>query len=278
MTHRLWDAFHVTPIRHHYYQPIPRLQDLPERTWLRDPMAGIDFNIQGQLSVLRKLNYQQELSAFAVNDPGGKTNFFYNNSTFGPGDAEIYYSMIRHFRPKRIIEIGGGYSTLVAHLAIIANGEATEHICVEPYEQTWLEKVGLTQIIRSRVETLPLDLFSRLGQNDILFIDSSHVMRTGGDVWFEYLQVLPTLNLGVLVHVHDIFLPYPYPKEWLSVRRLYWTEQYLLQAILQNNSSFEVLLALHFLCKDFQPDVARVCPIYATQPWRNPGSFWMRRS
>lgn len=275
-TYRLWDSVGVTPIRHHYYQPIPRLQDLPERTWLRDPLAGIDLNVQDQLGLLRELNYQQELSSLPVDDPGLEAQFFYNNSTFGPGDAEIYFSLIRHFKPHRIIEIGGGYSTLVAQLAVKASGAPTEHICVEPYEQPWLEKLGLAQIIRTRVEDLPTNFFSGLQENDILFIDSSHVLRTGGDVWFEYLQLLPGLNPGVLVHVHDIFLPYPYPKEWLSVRRLFWTEQYLLQAILQNNSHLRVVLALHYLCKEHSFELARACPIYASQSHRNPGSFWMR--
>lgn len=274
-TYRLWDSAGVTPIPHHYYQPIPRMPDLPERTWLRDSLAGIDINVSGQLSLLQQLNYHQELSSLPVEDSGVEGQYFYNNSMFGPGDAEIYYSLIRHFKPKRIIEIGGGYSTLIAQLAVRAGGAPTEHICVEPYECPWLENVGLTQIVRSRVEDVSVDLFSSLRENDILFIDSSHVLRTGGDVWFEYLQVLPRLNPGVLVHVHDIFLPYPYPKEWLTVRRLFWTEQYLLQAILQNNSRLKVVLALQFLSKEFQSELARACPVYAVQRHRNPGSFWM---
>lgn len=277
LTYRLWDALGVTPIRYHYYQPILRLEDMAKRGWERDQLVGIDFNVEGQLALLQELNYQKELSAFPVTDQGYKAKFFYNNSMFESGDAEIYYSLIRRFRPKRILEIGGGYSTVIAHLALQANGGSAQHICIEPYEHEWLAQVGVTEVIRSKVEALPIDLFASLGKNDILYIDSSHVLRTGGDVWFEYLQILPNLKPGVLVHSHDIFLPYPYPKEWLTRRRLYWTEQYLLQAVLQDNPSFEVLLALHFLSKEHRADLARACPIYASQAGRNPGSFWMRK-
>jgi predicted O-methyltransferase YrrM len=277
MTYRLWDALGVTPIRYHYHQPLPRIDDLPERTWVRDQLTGIDFNVDGQLSLLSVLNYQSELAAIPIDDTGDRARFFYNNLNFGSGDAEIYYSLVRQFRPKCILEIGGGYSTLIAHMAVEANGGGTEHICVEPYEQPWLEQIGLSKVIRARAESLPLDLFTALGVNDILFIDSSHVLRAGGDVWFEYLQILPNLGPGVLVHVHDVFLPYPYPKEWLKIRRLYWTEQFLLQAVLQNNSSFKVLLALYFLSQEHRSDLARACPVYATQQERGPGSFWMRK-
>jgi predicted O-methyltransferase YrrM len=276
-TYRVWDAMGVTPVRYHYYQPIPRIEDISKQAWQRDRLAGIDLNEGGQLSLLKQLNYQNELAVLPQDDKAGEVRYFYNNSNFGPGDAEIYYSIIRSFKPRRILEIGGGYSTSIAHLAVQANGNGTQHICVEPYEEPWLETLGLTQIIRSKVEDLPIELFASLRENDILFIDSSHVLRTGGDVWFEYLQILPSLNPGVLVHVHDVFLPYPYPKEWMTERRLYWTEQYLLQAVLQNNSSFEVLLALHFLSKEHHSELARVCPIYAAQPLRKPGSFWLRK-
>ena len=122
-----------------------------------------------------------------------------------------------------------------------------------------------------------MSLFTQLMENDILFIDSSHVLRTGGDVWYEYLQILPALKPGVLIHIHDIFLPYPYPKEWLSLRRLYWTEQYLLQAVLQGNPSIEVLLSLYLLSQNYKEDLARSCPIYSGQLNSNPGSFWIRK-
>jgi predicted O-methyltransferase YrrM len=277
ITYRLWDALGVSPLRYHYYQPISKLSELPEILWENDDLKGIDFNIEGQLAILRSLNYQEELYAYPIDDPGVGKQFFYKNSNFGSGDAEIYYALLRYLKPKRVIEIGGGYSTLIGHHALEVNGNSAEHICIEPYEMPWLEKIGLTKIVRSKVEDVPVEFFTELEANDILFIDSSHILRPGGDVWFEYLHILPNLKPGVFVHIHDIFLPYPYPREWLTVRRLYWTEQYLLQSMLQHSRAFEVVLALHFLSKMYANELARACPIYAMQAGRNPGSFWMRK-
>ncbi len=208
-------------------------------------MSGIQLDIEGQVRLLQTFAYRNELLEIPVErcDSG----------------------------------IGGGYSTLLARRALAKNSDGAEHICIEPFEQPWLSNIGLTQLIRSRVECVPLGLFRSLGSNDILFIDSSHVLRTGGDVWYEYLRILPTLNPGVLVHAHDIFLPFPYPRDWLLTERRYWTEQYLLQALLQDNSRFKVLLALHLLSKERPDELARACPIYAQQPGRDPGSFWMTR-
>lgn len=277
LTYKLWDALGVTPIRFHYYEPIPRCDRLPPRAWQRDPMVGVDLNVEGQLALLNTLNYGEELLAIPLEHSANGVRFHYRNTLFGPGDAEAYYSIIRRFRPRRILEIGGGYSTLIARLAVAKNARDVEHICVEPYEQPWLENIGLSQVIRSRVEDLPLDLFAGLRRDDILFIDSSHVLRSGGDVWFEYLHILPLLRPGVLVHAHDIFLPYPYPESWLTVHRRYWTEQYLLQAVLQSNPSLEIVLAMHFLSKDHPQELARAFPVYAMHGGCNPGSFWVQR-
>lgn len=276
LTYKLWDAVGVTPIRFHYYEPIPRWNQLATSALQRDPMLGVDLNVEGQLALLGNLNYAEELLCIPFEQHKNDVGFHYDNSLFGPGDAEAYYSMIRHFRPRRIIEIGGGYSTLIARLAVAKNAADVEHICIEPYEQPWLDTIGLSRVIRSRVEDLPLDLFARLERNDILFIDSSHVLRTGGDVWFEYLRILPHLRPGVLVHAHDIFLPYPYPESWLTVHRRYWTEQYVLQAVLQSNSSLEIVLAMHFLSKDYPQVLGRAFPVYGLHRERNPGSFWFR--
>jgi predicted O-methyltransferase YrrM len=280
ITYRFWDLLGVTPLAFHYYEPITRCTEPPARAWQRDPLLGINFNVSGQLDLLTNLRYGKELRAIPVERTVHEPAFYYRNSMFGPGDAEAYYSMIRHCRPRRILEIGGGYSTLVARLAIARNGQnkdEVEHICVEPYEQPWLEKIGLTRVVRSRVEDMHLELFESLEPNDILFIDSSHVLRTGGDVWFEYLQVLPGLRPGVLIHAHDIFLPYPYPKSWLTVHRRYWTEQYLLQGILQGNSSLEVVMAMYFLSREYPRELARAFPVYGGESTCNPGSFWLRK-
>jgi Methyltransferase domain len=127
---------------------------------------------------------------------------------FGPGDAEYLYSMVRHYKPRKIIEVGCGHSTKMIRHAVDRNAVedtayACEHICIEPYENPWLEELGI-RIIRHPVQDVDPSLFCTLGANDILFIDSSHVIKPQGDVVFIYLTVLPMLSSGVFVHAHDI--------------------------------------------------------------------------
>lgn len=132
-------------------------------------------------------------------------------------------------------------------------------------------------MIRRRVETLEPDLFNDLAANDILFIDTSHVIRHGGDVKHIYLNVIPALKPGVLVHAHDIFLPCDYLPEWLRDEKLFWTEQYLLQAFLAFNSDFEVMLAASYLSRHHRKEFEAACPLFAREHGRRPGSFWFRR-
>jgi predicted O-methyltransferase YrrM len=208
--------------------------------------------------------------------------FYYNNGSFEAGDAEYLYSLIRLVKPKRVVEIGSGYSTLMSRNAIRENqaensAYSCDHICIEPYEQPWLEELGI-RIIRRRVEECEIDLFTSLDRNDILFIDSSHVIRPQGDVLFEYLEVLPLLKPGVFVHIHDIFTPRDYPHDWVVDRIRLWNEQYLLEAFLSFNTQFRVVGALNFL-KYHHPDALgeQFPMIRAAIEQREPGSFWIVR-
>ena len=182
------------------------------------------------------------------------------------------------FRSGRIFEIGSGYSTLIAVRAIRKNiAEEPEyhcnHVCVEPYEMPWLEEIGVT-VIRQRVETLPLNLFQELDDGDLLFIDSSHIIRPQGDVLFEYLELLPSLNPGVVVHVHDIFSPNDYSNLCLGLGR-FWNEQYLLEAFLTSNHEWEIMGGLNYLKHHHYKELKAVCPFLT--PEREPGSFYLRK-
>ncbi|MBW4493996.1 MAG: class I SAM-dependent methyltransferase [Oscillatoria princeps RMCB-10] len=281
ISYKIWDFFGVSPVRHHYYQPIFKVSELPEKIWTEeDPLYGIDLKIEGQLNLLKQFEYNSELELFSVKKQNSSLDFYYDNLSFESGDAETLYNVIRYFKPGRVLEIGSGFSTRIAKYALDKNraqGKACEHICIEPFENPWLEELGAGKVIREKVETLPLSTFEILQKNDILFIDSSHVLRTGGDVLYEYLRILPTLNSGVIVHIHDIFLPFEYIREWIVNKRRFWTEQYLLQAFLAFNSEFEVLLALNYLAHHYKEELAAKCPIFAKQENRVPGSFWIRR-
>jgi hypothetical protein len=256
-------GYHIRPI--HYYEPLPDFRTITtEQITRRRSFPGIDFRFNDQLTLLNELgNYRDELS---------RLKFDFTNAFFSGFDAAIYYSLIRHLKPQRIIEIGGGYSTQIAYRALSANGTG-KLTCIEPYPEQRLLGAGLEfELIQKRVEEIDVDFFAKLEANDILFIDSSHTVKFGSDVCFEFLEILPHLAKGVWVHVHDIFFPHDYLAEWLIERRLALNEQYLLEAFLSFNNSFTPQLANYWLALEY--------PLEAAQLWSNverPSSFWMKR-
>jgi hypothetical protein len=188
----LLDRAGTTVIANHYYEPSYTAADI-----FRDPdeprtLAGIDWNIEGQLALLEEFTFGPKLEALEGRSFRGRT-FSYENDWFGPGDAEALYSMIRHFKPRRIVEIGCGQSTLVARFAI---GDATaadpqyqcRQICFEPFENPWLDELGV-EVRRERIERADPSLFWSLTAGDVVFIDSSHTQRPMGDVEFEFLHI-----------------------------------------------------------------------------------------
>jgi len=182
-------------------------------------------------------------------------------------------------RPERVIEIGSGFSTLCAATAVRKNlddGFSTELIAIEPFPAEILRAgvPGVSQLITSKVQDVSLAFFSTLKAGDILFIDTTHVVKMGGDVNYIYLDILPRFPVGVYVHIHDIALPMEYPRRWINAGH-FWTEQYLLQAFLAFNNAFEVVWAgsyLHFYHSDL---LKKFCSVYDGTDW--PGSFWIRR-
>ena len=211
-----------------------------------------------------------------MNTESNNIQYYYRNKSFEAGDAELYYSIIRNYQPNKIIEIGSGYSTLMATEAIKKNNNQCSITCIEPFEMDWLEKLEIN-IIREKVEMLSRDVFHSLAKNDILFIDSSHVIRPQGDVIFAMLEILPVLKPGVLVHFHDIFTPNDYPSKWLTEEFRLWNEQYLLEAFLSNNSGFEIVCSLNLLTQAFPDVVNKAFPVHAKFPNPYPGSFWIRK-
>ncbi|MDJ0711803.1 MAG: class I SAM-dependent methyltransferase [Woeseiaceae bacterium] len=268
----------VFPIINHYYEPQFDHRS-PDLAFGHDRnLRGIDWNTDGQLDTLTRFRFAEELADVPLEKPSTR-GYYLNNGQFGSGDAEIWYQVIRTFKPKRIIEIGSGYSTLMAIRATKKNQQSdaaytSDHICIEPYERSWLEESGVT-VIREKVETLPLSFFSQLEESDILFIDSSHIIRPQGDVLFEFLELLPSLNKGVIVHIHDIFSPKDYPEEWLRDMVKFWNEQYLLEAFLTHNTSWEILAALNHLCQHHYDKLKSAAPFLT--PERQPGSFYIRK-
>jgi len=257
-------GYHIRPI--HYYEPLPDFQSITlEQITRRREFPAIDFKWDDQLALLNELTaYREELSTLEFN---------FDNGFFNGFDAAVYYSLIRHLKPQRIVEIGGGYSTQLAAKALRGDGKL---ICIEPYPER-LNGVGPSlELIRKRVEEIDVDFFSCLQPDDILFIDSSHAVRFGSDVCFEFLQLLPRLAPGVWIHVHDIFFPHDYPAEWLIERRMAFNEQYLLEAFLSFNEKFQITLANYWLCLDHADEAARLWPNARTANY-GASSLWMKR-
>ncbi|KPK76295.1 MAG: hypothetical protein AMJ79_07210 [Phycisphaerae bacterium SM23_30] len=281
-----WQRLGVNVTKKHFYSPIPDGRQLLGQgdLWEKESeLIGLDMNPQGQLRLLEVLASYKEEFDFAVHKTKTPHEFYLLNAAFSLEDAAVLHGMIRHFRPRTLIEVGGGYSTFVSARAGRLNqkqGPPMRLICIEPYpRQTHLKGfAGLDELIVQKVEQTEISLFEQLQENDILFIDSSHVVRIGGDVNFLYLEVLPRLKKGVVIHIHDIFLPYEYPREWLIRRLHFWTEQYLLQAFLCGNQSFEVLFANHYMLSKHPEKMAEVFVRPAGYRQRNiPNSFWIRK-
>lgn len=261
------------PVLDHYYEPLT-FNAIGSK--YRERVAQFLFNGHKNFDFLQSIARPEEFKREYSNGVIDEVGFRFNNASFESGDAETLYYFVRGFKPKKIIEIGAGISSLLIHAALRLNesdGEHGEHIIIEPYENPWLEKLG-SKVIRERVETVDFSVFQSLGKGDILFIDSSHVIRAQNDCVFEYTELLPSLPSGVVVHIHDIFTPFDYPDEWLNKSFRLWAEQYVLEALLINGDDWEVLAPLNWLSQDHDAFKA-LCPFF--EKGRMPGSMWIRK-
>jgi len=282
MAEKIFMHLGILPVLDHYYQPLIN----PAKHLKKSPgedrkLRGVDLNVSEQLSLLSEFHYNNELEKFPLTKTE-KLEYYYSNGSYESGDSEYLYSMVRHFKPNRIIEIGSGNSTLMVRNAIDKNRQddinyQCRHICIEPYEMPWLETLGI-ELIRKKIEDLDPSFFQQLEANDVLFIDSSHVIRPQGDVLFEYLEVLPILKSGVIVHIHDIFTPKDYPTEWMFKEHRLWNEQYLLEAFLTFNLQYKIIGALNYLAHNYYEQLSNKCPIFSKQVDREPGAFWIRKT
>lgn len=280
-------GFHL--LRKSYYLPIPQDDDLAPSFWnAESALVGVDLNEAAALALLDGplARYAAEFRATfpteGVSVPG---RFHVVNGSFMAVDAHAYYALVRHFKPGRVLEIGAGFSTLVVAAAALRNeretGRAANVTAIEPYPHDWLRNgvAGLTNLVERKVQQVPLEEFAALDAGDVLFIDSSHVLRSGGDVEFEFLEILPRLRPGVLVHVHDISLPGPYPRTYHE-QRLFWNEQQLLQSFLAFNRRFEVIWPGAYIAARHPKRVLELFPevevMRRTYPLATPTSFWMR--
>lgn len=287
LSRRLFLRHGIYPLIDHYYDPLVLPEHLRHPTTQPRHLPAIEWDLAGQqafLATLATSAYQDELRQIPLEpdatDPNG---YYYNNLLFASGDAEVFYSILRHTRPRRLIEVGAGFSTRLARHALARNQQDDpayhcDHLCIEPYEQPALEALG-ARVLRLPVEQVPLATFAQLQAGDILFIDSSHIIRPQGDLLYLYLEVLPHLQPGVLIHIHDIFSPASYPAAWLTEYVTFFNEQYLLEALLSGSQQFRILAALNYLYHHAPQSLFAACPILQQQAAiHQPGSFWLCRT
>ena len=276
-------GLHVMPA--HYYSPVPTVSRLDAAVFRdRNEITGIDLNVPKAVDFVKELarDFGAEYAKFEKSPGPDRRRYHLANTGFGAGDAEGYYGMLRRFKPRRVIEIGCGNSSLAAALALAKNREEgapdCKYTCIEPYLPDYLRPLPdpAMEVIERGVEALPLEMFESLGDGDFLFIDSTHVAAFGSDCVYEYLEILPRLKPGVIVHIHDIFFPRDYPRDWIVAKRYFWNEQYLLQAFLLHNSDYEVVLPLHALYALRRDDLIAAIPSIAVAK-APPASFWMRK-
>lgn len=268
----------------HYYSPVFSIADVKNRQdsiWKdvsKDGIANIDLRTNEQKQLMERLSsYYDELPFQA--EKSSQFRYEFNNGYFSYSDGILLYSMIREFQPKKIIEIGSGHSSaLMLDTNELFFSNEIKLTFIEPYPAerlNWLmnaEDKKRHTIIPDFVQSVSLDVFSQLEAGDILFIDSTHVSKTGSDVNYILFDVLPVLQPGVLIHFHDVFYPFEYPKEWVF-HGYNWNEDYLLRAFLMCNTAYDLLLFpdyLHLHHKEVF-DKMPLCRL------KTGGSFWIQK-
>ncbi len=264
-----------------FYSPIPELDKLPEGWWDRvAELPGIDLGLDRQVAFLAE-RLAGPMAEFDPPRAPTEDAFRYrtDNPSYSHMDAAVLYAMVRALKPARIMELGSGHSTLVTAEAVrrnAAEGAPCRLEVFDPYPGVVTEELpGLAALRRTPAQELPHAAFEDLAAGDVLFVDTTHTVKTGSDVNFVVLDVLPRLAPGVVVHVHDIFLPFEYPRGFAEAFGLYWTEQYLLQAFLSMNPGYEVLFANAALTGLRAEALAERLPA-GTPPGGS--AFWMRRT
>ncbi|GAB4500237.1 MAG: class I SAM-dependent methyltransferase [Anaerolineales bacterium] len=268
----------------HFYSPIPSLDYVRQHEdQIFGPASeyplGIDLRKEDQFSLLQTFkNYYDELP-FA-DEKKGTLRYYYNNPAYSYSDAFFLYSMIRHVRPRKIIEVGSGYSScIMLDVNELYFENSIDVTFVEPYPELLLSLIkerdrDRINLISKNLQEIDLGMFETLTAGDILFIDSSHVVKIFSDVNYLLSEILPRLANGVYIHFHDIFYPFEYPKRWIYENRA-WNELYFLKAFLQYNSIFQIIIHnryLEFVYKDYFEQQMPLCT-------KNLGaSIWLRKN
>jgi hypothetical protein len=243
------------------------------------PTPGIEWGDDEQVALVRDRLGAQEPIVFPSGPTGNPADYHPSNKMFSLLDAWLLQAMLRHLRPARMIEVGCGWSSLVtARINREYLGGSLRFTCIEPHPPAFLAGgvEGISDLVASPVERLDVGRFLELGAGDILFIDSSHAVKTGGDVVFLLTEVLPQLKPGVVVHIHDIFLPNDYPPHWV-LDGWAWNEQYAVQAFLDFNAGYRIVLGAAWMIQFHSDVLAAAIPGYPVGYENGGGSLWLER-
>lgn len=267
----------------HFYSPIPDVADIKSRaTAIFDRSAtslpGINLNEKRQIELLKAFQSYYDTQPFTAQQQENR-RYYFENPHYSYSDAIFLHCMMRYSQPQQIIEVGSGFSSCVmldTNELFFANHIQLTHI--EPYPNLLysLLRPGdreRVEILPQKLQEIPLDRFQSLRAGDILFIDSTHVSKTGSDVNYLFFEILPSLAPGVYVHIHDIFYPFEYPAEWVYNGRA-WNEAYLLRGFLQYNEAFSIQFFNTYLEQVYEPRFREKMPLCLKDPG---GSLWLRK-
>lgn len=243
----------------HFYSPVlmpEEIAGMEEKLFstTEKTIHGIDMNESYQLELLNKmLAYYADLPF--THEPNEKYRYYYDNKFFSYNSGIELFCLLRTFKPKRIIEVGSGFSSA---LMLDANelffNREMQLTFIEPYPENRLSKLmkkedgGSAKVYPTKLQDVDPSIFAQLEENDILFIDSSHVSKPGSDVNMILFDILPVLKKGVIIHFHDIFYPFEYPRNWvMNSGGFGWNELYLLRAFLMYNNVFDIIFLSSFM-------------------------------
>jgi predicted O-methyltransferase YrrM len=276
----LAEAAGYNVIERSFYSPVPEVEKIDlDRVRVRRELPGIDLNYAGAAATLARLTPQaRDLDAVPYEKTPGAP-FWFDNASFTDFDAATLHTLLRDLKPRRYIEVGCGYSSLVSALALernIREGHACRATYIDPEPRLDLRaRLAFAELWLDPIQKVPLDVFRELEAGDVLFIDTSHVLKLQGDVEYELVHILPALRPGVWIHIHDIFTPYDYPEDWLTTRiRFAGNEQYAVECLLSGGDRFRVELPLYGLWKDEPEALRKFFPRGRTRPQ----SLWLRRT
>jgi hypothetical protein len=266
-------------VRRGFYSPIPDPAELPPETWTRrSRLEGIAFDTdaQARFVVDRIGPHMREFDpAFETGTSFGR--FDIGNGAYEEVDSPLLHAMVRFLRPKRVVELGSGFSSLILGHALEANradGAPSEYRVFDPYPRPFIAEIpALTELRAVRAQDVPLAAFEALAEGDLLFVDTTHTVKVGSDVNRIVLDVLPRLEPGVVVHFHDVFIPWEYHREWIE-GDYKWNEHFLLQAFLSMNPGYEVLISAQALVREHADPIRPL--VTGLRESSAPSSFWIR--